>query len=175
MQCKDKEYNVFLKHENGISQNLKWEQLATSPKCPKPEIFDIWLSTQNNMIVTHNRAIQVQGQVTRKCFHQMTSNISMRRIVSLNTIFVQPLCLSLLASTYVISHTDNEPIDQSHKAHNALGKDPAMHRFVTEMCTHVHISVLKWYNVRYGAGELWDLWIRSVHPCMCVLWISRES
>ena len=32
-----------------------------------------------------------------------------------------------------------------------------MHRFVTEMCTHVHISVTKWCIVGYGTGASWDL------------------
>ena len=34
-------------------------------------------------------------------------------------------------------------IDPAHKSHNALGIYPTMHQFVTEMCTHVHISVTK--------------------------------
>ena len=41
-------------------------------------------------------------------------------------------------------------IDPSHKSHNALDKYPIMHHFVTEMCTHVHISVPKWCIVEYG-------------------------
>ena len=44
-----------------------------------------------------------------------------------------------------------------HKSHNALDKYPTMHNFVTEMCTHVHISVTKWCIVWYGTGALWDL------------------
>ena len=32
----------------------------------------------------------------------------------------------------------------SHKSHNASDKYPRMYHFVTEMCTHVHISVTKW-------------------------------
>ena len=34
--------------------------------------------------------------------------------------------------------------DPSHKPHNASDQYPIMHCFVTEMCTHVHISVTKW-------------------------------
>ena len=37
-----------------------------------------------------------------------------------------------------------------------------MHHFVTEMCTHVHISVTKWCIVEYETSALWDLWIRSI-------------
>ena len=46
----------------------------------------------------------------------------------------------------------------SHESHNTLDKYPIMHHFLTEMCTHVHISVTKWCIVRYGTGALWDLW-----------------
>ena len=46
----------------------------------------------------------------------------------------------------------------SHKSHNALAKYPTMHHFVTEMCTHVHISATKWCIVGYGTDALWDLW-----------------
>ena len=44
------------------------------------------------------------------------------------------------------------------KSHNALDKYPTMHPFVTEMCTHVLISVTKWCIVGYGTGASWDLW-----------------
>ena len=45
----------------------------------------------------------------------------------------------------------------AHKSHIASDKYPTMHHFVTEMCTHVHISVTKWCIVGYGTGALWDL------------------
>ena len=48
-------------------------------------------------------------------------------------------------------------IDPSNKSHNVLGKYPTMHHFVTEMCTHVHISVTKWCIVGYLPNTLWDL------------------
>ena len=50
----------------------------------------------------------------------------------------------------------NIPTESSHKSHNALDKYPIMHHFVTEMCTHVHISVKKCCIVGYGTGALWD-------------------
>ena len=34
--------------------------------------------------------------------------------------------------------------------------------FVTEMCTHGHISVTKWCIVGYGANALWDLYNNSI-------------
>ena len=48
--------------------------------------------------------------------------------------------------------------DPSHKYRNALDKYLIMHHFVTEMCTHVHISVTIWCIMGYGTGALWDLW-----------------
>ena len=37
-----------------------------------------------------------------------------------------------------------------------------MHHFVTEMCTHVHISVTKWCIPGYGTGVCWDLCDRPI-------------
>ena len=37
-----------------------------------------------------------------------------------------------------------------------------MHHFVTEMCTHVYISVTKWCIVGYGTDAFWDLWDKSI-------------
>ena len=60
-------------------------------------------------------------------------------------------------------------IDPSHKSHNALNKYPIMHYFVTEMCTHVYISVTKWCIVGYGNGALW---ICATCLLACVLWTA---
>ena len=38
-------------------------------------------------------------------------------------------------------------INPSQNSHNALNKYPRMHIFVTEMGTHVHISVTKWCSM----------------------------
>ena len=56
-------------------------------------------------------------------------------------------------------HHAKYPVEDSrpsHKSYNALDKYPTMHHFVTEICTHVYIFVIKWCIVRYGTGELWD-------------------
>ena len=53
-------------------------------------------------------------------------------------------------------------IDPSHKSHSAPVLCSTMYHFVTEMCTHVHISVTKWCIVGYGNGVLWDLCKRSI-------------
>ena len=41
------------------------------------------------------------------------------------------------------ANVDLLSIGSSHQSHNALDKYPIMHNFVTEICTHVHISVTK--------------------------------
>ena len=48
-------------------------------------------------------------------------------------------------------------MDLSHKPHNPLSKYPTIHDFVTEMCTHAHISITKWCIVEYETGALRDL------------------
>ena len=60
------------------------------------------------------------------------------------------------------SHSSPESIDPSQKSHNTSDKYPTMYHFVTEICTHVHISVTKWCIVRYGTGALWDLCSQSI-------------
>ena len=59
---------------------------------------------------------------------------------------------------YLVRVEINRPI---HKSHNALDKYPTMHYLVTEMCTHVHISVTKWCIVGYATVALWHLRKRS--------------
>ena len=54
------------------------------------------------------------------------------------------------------------PIDQLHKPRNVPVPYPTMHHFVTEMCTHVHISVTKWCIVGYLSDALWELWGGSI-------------
>ena len=41
---------------------------------------------------------------------------------------------------------------KSHKCHNALDKYPITHHSVTDIYTHVHISVTKWCIMRYETG-----------------------
>ena len=43
-----------------------------------------------------------------------------------------------------------------HKSHNASDKYPTMHHVVTEMCTHVHISVTTCCIMGYTTVALWD-------------------
>ena len=44
--------------------------------------------------------------------------------------------------------------DLMHKSHNAPVLYPTMHQFVTEMCTCVHISVIKWCIVEYLSNAM---------------------
>ena len=61
--------------------------------------------------------------------------------------------------TNVIVYAENYSIQaySSHKSQNGLENYPKMH-FVTEMCTHVQISVTKWCIMVYETGTLWDTW-----------------
>ena len=79
-----------------------------------------------------------KGPVTRKMFHLMTSS-----------------CCCLFCG-----------LAPSHKSHNALHQYPTC--IVTEICTHVHISVTKWWIVGYGNGALWGLCNMSIylHPSL---------
>ena len=56
-------------------------------------------------------------------------------------------------------------------------KNPTIYHFVTEMCTHVHVSVTKWCTVGYGTGAPrdwdwewdWDKFIQhkmTLYRCM---------
>ena len=54
--------------------------------------------------------------------------------------------------------TDTAPIDLLHKSHNAPVQHPTVHHVVTEMCTHVHISVTTWCIVGYLSDALSDVW-----------------
>ena len=84
-------------------------------------------------------------------------------------VLVQELSVQLdkgfLLSAYDLMSSRWTPKQQvihpSHKSHNAQTY-PTMHHFVTEMCTHVHISVTQWCIVGYSTVALWDFWIRSV-------------
>ena len=60
-------------------------------------------------------------------------------------------------------------IDPSHKSHIASDKYSIMHHFVTEMCTHVHISVTKCCIVGYGTDAFWDLWDGSIRISVATL------
>ena len=53
-------------------------------------------------------------------------------------------------------------IDPSRKSHNASNKYPTMHHFITEMCTHVHISVTKRCIVGFWTGAFWELWVCAI-------------
>ena len=84
---------------------------------------------------------------------------------------------------YIYIHCTSElspyrPIDPYHQSHNASEKYPRMHHFVTEMCTHVHISVTECCIVGYGTIALWDLLIRSIGPevyTSSLVWNNRTS
>ena len=47
-----------------------------------------------------------------------------------------------LKPRYTESRLNRNTVDPSHRSHQY----PAMCRFITDMCTHVHISVAGWYS-----------------------------
>ena len=67
-----------------------------------------------------------------------------------------------------------QTIDLSHKSHSAPVPYPTMLHFVTEMCTHVHISVTKLCIVGYLSDALWDLWEGYVWTQGCS-WKFRDN
>ena len=71
-------------------------------------------------------------------------------------------CRSTCWTTAACRTSPSNPTDPSHKTHNASDKYPTMHHFVTEMCTHVPISLTKWCIMGYGTDALWDLCNRSI-------------
>ena len=53
-----------------------------------------------------------------------------------------------------LNKESSRQIDPSRKSHNASDIYPTVHHFVTEMCTHVHISVTNWCIVGYGTDGI---------------------
>ena len=53
-------------------------------------------------------------------------------------------------------------INLSLESHNAPVPYPTKHHFVTELCTHVHISVTQRCIVGYATSALWDLCSKSI-------------
>ena len=80
---------------------------------------------------------RTKGQYRGKCFHLMTPSWYWKPYKVRRNVYI------------LMKYTGQcTPINPSHKSHNALGKYPTMHHFVTEMCIYVHISVTKWCIVR---------------------------
>ena len=65
-------------------------------------------------------------------------------------------------------------INPSHKSTNASDKYSTIHHFVTEICTHVQISVIKWRFVGYLSNALWDLCNKSITICQRVSNTTRS-
>ena len=65
-------------------------------------------------------------------------------------------------------------INPSHKSTNASDKYSTIHHFVTEICTHVQISVIKWRIVGYLSNAFWDLCNKSVTLCQRVSNTTRS-
>ena len=50
-----------------------------------------------------------------------------------------------------------------------------MHHFVTEICTHVHISVTKWCIGGYLSNASWDMWDWSIAMLYILYWVMIDS
>ena len=75
-------------------------------------------------------------------------------IMAADALVMEGARASAVTTWFAINSHNSNPF---YKSHNSLDKYPTMHHFVTEMCTHVHISVTKWCIVGYGIGALWDV------------------
>ena len=76
------------------------------------------------------------------------------------SLYVTPRILFILSLVNYYSGTrscSQLSLHLLHKSHNAPVPYPTIQHFVTEMCTHVHISVTKWCIMGYLSGT-WDLW-----------------
>ena len=78
------------------------------------------------------------------------SNLPTAKKIDLMNILGVSLCVW---NTCFRSHGD--PVNQSHKSHNAPVSYPTMHHSESK-CAHF---CSEWCIVGYGTGELWDLWI----------------
>ena len=63
---------------------------------------------------------------------------------------------------------NEDPIDQTHKSHNAPASYPTMHHS-EQKCAHF---CSKWCIVGYGTGAMWDLWIRSTVLTISQHWLK---
>ena len=93
-----------------------------------------------------------------------TFDQDLRRLVSARTILYQ-----ILITFQEVFNCKG--IDLSHKSHNAPDKYPTMHHFVTEMCTHVHISVTKWCIMGYLSDASWHFWDGYTN----IIWVIHQK
>ena len=118
-------------------------------------------------ILTLGRCFKIEH---RADLHSRKSYLSLNIYMSMNS---HGCISSQIAMAIIWLHPFSMLTDPSHKSQNASDKYPIMNHFVTEMCTHVHISVTKWCIVGYGTGALWDLCNRSIgHPRILAIWVD---
>ena len=105
-------------------------------------------------IIPQNRGLSRDTPITLYNDHRLCSQVSW---VSLAAVYQQQV--------------------DTKKSQNALDKHPTMQHFVTEMSTHVYISITKCCIVRYGTGTLWDLYNRHtlITLCCCDLLLNEWS
>ena len=81
-------------------------------------------------------------------------------LVLVRSAFVVEPYFIVLWPTVLLQDSAVPATKSSHETRNTLTKYLTMHHFVTEMCTHVHISVTKWCTMEYGTSSLWDFYKR---------------
>ena len=100
------------------------------------------------------RIIQYRGHFSSKIVTKTLHSSPVRARYGVSPLWIlSPIyILHFSSSRYMLYHVISErvmkmswrcPTDLSHKSHNAPVPYLRMHRFVTEMCTCVHISVTK--------------------------------
>ena len=100
----------------------------------------------NHRSQTHTRCDQYRWKAV--VFPEM--EIVLMTYLSLAAPRVAKIIMSIFPFQYLlIMLLIHQIVYPYHKSNNALDTCPTMHHFVTEMCTHVHISVTKWCNMGY--------------------------
>ena len=128
---------------------------------------DLWLLIRvNDYFRADSRLAPSQWEMSLQC--NVVSHWLGARLESALLFHSQSLAVDDLMANFIA-------IDPSHKSHNASHKYPIMHHFVTEMCTHVHISVTKCCIVGYDTDAFWDLWNGSINRSAADVFFEHVS
>ena len=100
--------------------------------------------------------ITFTGITVGKLGHAYDHGIHLQQLGCLGIICDETCVMHIF--TFTLHFSPYAPIGQIHRSYNTLVPHPTMNHFVTEMCTHVHISVTKWCIVGCLPNVLLDLW-----------------
>ena len=142
--------------EKQIPRVTQYTILASKTTCQHlclwPELYIVWDIFNLCSFSCTQKIPQAQYSLTCPADWQIPKQCVRILVLQPNKQYVFQYRKSMTANWRVLSH----------KSHNALNKYVTMHHFVTEMCTHVYISVTEWYIVGYLSNALWDLCNRSI-------------